>query len=110
MKRDRGDVVEAVHGFAIQGLDIAKRVGELHSRHANLIGRHAVKHESVVGVWTMGDGDVARASSGGAGHKTYRSGNGGQNVTGAFGPALTVLYQRLQPLDMCSKRCKSVWR
>ena len=69
VKGDRRDVVEAVHGFAIQGLDIAKRVGKLHPRHANLVGRHAVKHEGVVGVGTVRDRDFANVLGGIAAHR-----------------------------------------
>ena len=48
----------------------AERVGELHPGHANLVGRHAVEHEGVVGVGTVGDSDFASVFSGIAGHKS----------------------------------------
>src|SRR5271167_1652443 len=73
MKRNRGDVVDAVQGFAVQGLDIAKRMGKFHSGHANLVRRHAIKHEGVVGVRTVGDGYLAGVLGGNASHKKISS-------------------------------------
>ena len=73
VERDRRDVVEAVHGFAVQGLDVAKRVSELHPGHANLVGRHAVEHEGVIGVGTMSDGDFADVLGAVAGHRNQFS-------------------------------------
>ena len=70
VKGYRGDVVKAVQGLAIQGLDIAKGVSELHVGNANFAGRHPIEHESVVRVGTVRDGDFAGAFTGSMGHKS----------------------------------------
>jgi len=38
----------------VKGLDVAKRMAELESRHPNFIRRQAVKHECIVGVRAVG--------------------------------------------------------
>ena len=75
VKRDRGDVVEAFQRFAIQGLDVAKRMRELHARHPDLVRCHAVKHEGIVRVRTVGYLDFANTISGIARHKNALSEN-----------------------------------
>src|ERR1700757_57983 len=57
---DRSDVVNAFLCLAVQGFDIAERMGEAESRDAHLVGREPVEHERVVGVGTVRDGDFAR--------------------------------------------------
>jgi len=43
----------------IQGLDIAQSVSETEPRDTNLAGGKAIKHESIVGIRTMSDADLA---------------------------------------------------
>src|SRR5207302_9782328 len=59
---DCGDIVKTVafHGFAVERLEVAKSMGVVNPRRAHLIGGQRVKHEGVVGVGTMRDGDLAR--------------------------------------------------
>ena len=55
------DIVEGLFaGAAVQGLNVAKRMGEAIAGHADLVGRQAIEHEGVVGVGAMGDGDFHR--------------------------------------------------
>src|ERR1700689_3675101 len=63
MKRDGGHVVKGlVHGLVVQGFNIAEGMSELVSWNANLPGGKTVKHESVIGVRTVGDGDLFASS------------------------------------------------
>ena len=59
VKADGGDVEERfVLGAAVQGLDVAKGVREPVAGDANLVGSQAVKHEGIVRVRTMCNGDI----------------------------------------------------
>jgi hypothetical protein len=62
VEADGGDVVEGFFaGALVEGLDVAEGVGEAIAGDADLVGGQAVEHEGVVGVGTMGDGDIDRA-------------------------------------------------
>jgi hypothetical protein len=65
VKADGGNVVE---GFslraAVEGFNVAEGVGEAVAGHADLVGGEAVKHECVVGVGAVGNGDFANARGG----------------------------------------------
>ena len=61
MKADGRHVVEGLFaGAAVQGLDVAERVGKAVAGHTNLVGRQAIKHEGIVGIGAMGNGDFVR--------------------------------------------------
>src|SRR5580693_1081782 len=72
MKRNRSYVVDALLRLTIQGLNVAKGVAELQSRHTNLIRGQTIKHEGVVGVRAMGHGDFANGRRYRT-HKIYKS-------------------------------------
>ena len=58
VKADRRHIVERLFfGAAVQRLDIAQGMRELVSRHANLVRGQAIKHEGVIRVGTMRNGD-----------------------------------------------------
>ena len=59
VKRNRGHIVDAFARLLVQRLDIAKRVREAQSRHANLAGGQAVEHEGIVGIRAVSDADLA---------------------------------------------------
>src|SRR5215469_6917903 len=59
VKRNGGNVVEALQRLAIERLDVAKGMSELHARHAHLVGGHAIKHECVIGVRAVRHLDLA---------------------------------------------------
>ena len=61
VKGNRGNIVDAFHGLAVQGFYVAKRVGKAQAGHANLVGSEPVKHEGIVRVGTVGDCDFAFA-------------------------------------------------
>src|ERR1035437_1062585 len=59
VEADGGDVEEGLLlGAAVEGLDVAEGVREPVARDADLVGGQAIEHEGVIGVGTMGDGDV----------------------------------------------------
>jgi hypothetical protein len=61
VKADGRDVKESlVLGAAVEGFDVAKRVGKAIAGNADLVGGQAIKHECVVGVGTMRDRDIDR--------------------------------------------------
>ena len=59
VKRDRGDVVDALHGPAVQRFNITERMREAQSGHANLVGGESVKHECIIGVGAVSNRDFA---------------------------------------------------
>src|SRR6202011_3107546 len=48
-------------GAAVEGFNVAEGMGEAVARNTNLVRGQAVKHERVVGVGTVSDGDFADA-------------------------------------------------
>ena len=59
VEADGGDVVEGfIAGAAVEGFDVAEGVGEAIAGDADLVGGQAIEHEGVIGVGTMGDGDI----------------------------------------------------
>jgi hypothetical protein len=59
VEADGGDVEEGlVLGAAVEGLDVAQGVGEAVAGDADLVGGQAIEHEGVIGVGTVGDGDL----------------------------------------------------
>jgi hypothetical protein len=59
MKADGGDVVEGlIAGTYVEGFNVAKGVRKAITGDTNFVGGQAVKHEGVIRVRTMGDGDV----------------------------------------------------
>jgi hypothetical protein len=59
VEADGGDIKERLgEGAAIEGFDVAQGMGEAIAGDADFAGGEAVEHECIVGVRTMGDGDV----------------------------------------------------
>jgi len=48
----------------VEGLDVAEGVRKLVAGDADLVGSQAIEHEGVIGVGTVGDGDVERFGPG----------------------------------------------
>ena len=68
VEADGGDVVEGLFaGAAVEGFDVAEGVVEAVAGDADLVGGQAVEHEGVVGVGTMGDGDIDECGLGNVG-------------------------------------------
>ena len=60
VKRNRRNVVNALPGFVIERLDIAKRMGEAQPRYAHFVGGKSIKHEGIIGIGAVGDRDLAK--------------------------------------------------
>src|SRR5262249_51719489 len=73
MEGNGGHIIDAFHGLAIQGLDIRERVVELETGGGDLIGGKSVKHEGIVGIWTVSDTDIADGDGDGSGHGFFSS-------------------------------------
>ena len=59
MEADGGYVEKGfVQGAPVEGLDVAQSVGEAVAGDADLVGGQAIEHEGVIGVGTVGDGDI----------------------------------------------------
>ena len=59
MEADGSDVEEGlIAGALVEGLDVAQGVGEAIAGDADLVGGQAIEHEGVIGVGTVGDGDI----------------------------------------------------
>ena len=59
VETDGGDVVEGFFaGALVEGFNVAESVGEAIARDADLVGGEAVEHEGVIGVGTVGDGNI----------------------------------------------------
>jgi hypothetical protein len=57
VKRDGRDFVLALEGRAIQRLDIREDLVDVDAARVDVAGRESVKHERIVGVRTVRDGD-----------------------------------------------------
>src|SRR5208337_3961530 len=72
VEADGGDVVESVvAGAQVEGLDVGEGVSEAIAGDADLVGGQAVKHEGVIGVGTVGDGDIDEGGGGGGRSQRY---------------------------------------
>ena len=58
VERDRGDLVFARHGLAVQGLDVGQDVADVEVAGRDLALGQAVEHERVVAVGAVGEGDL----------------------------------------------------
>jgi len=66
MKADRAHIEKRFFaGASVQGFNVAKRVRKVIARHADFVGGQAVKHERVIGIGTMRDGDFGHIGRGG---------------------------------------------
>ena len=70
MKRNCRDIVcpVAFAGFLIQRLNITESVRKSQAGDLNFVGRQSIKHECIIGIGTMGNGDFASADGAKAGH------------------------------------------
>src|SRR5271165_4230295 len=59
MKRNRGDVINALARLLVQRFDVAKGVAEAQPGRAHFAGGQAVKHKGVVGVGAVSHRDLA---------------------------------------------------
>ena len=59
MKRDGANIVETLHRFAIERLNVGERMVELQAGHADLICSQPIEHEGIIRVRAMGHGNIA---------------------------------------------------